>query len=96
MGRRLITAAVFAVTLCSMIVVGYSADVNNPGNGLHVGFYNRKCPNLEKIVIDVVAKAVEKDRKLPAALIRLFFHDCFVKVNTVYCAYWDNALIPYM
>nr|XP_017192288.2 peroxidase 5-like [Malus domestica]XP_028946727.1 peroxidase 5-like [Malus domestica]XP_028946728.1 peroxidase 5-like [Malus domestica] len=79
-GPRLITAAVFAVTLCSMITVPCSADeVNNPGNGLHVGFYDRKCPNLEEIVTDVVAKAVETDQKLPAGLIRLFFHDCFVK-----------------
>ncbi|KAM2334011.1 hypothetical protein ACFXTH_011616 [Malus domestica] len=80
MGSRLIATAVFVVILCSMIVVPCSADeVNNPGNGLHVGFYDRKCPNLEQIVTDVVAKAVETDQKLPAGLIRLFFHDCFVK-----------------
>ncbi|KAM3706299.1 hypothetical protein ACJW31_03G142600 [Castanea mollissima] len=48
------------------------------GNSLHVGFYDNTCPQVEKIVADVVDNAISEDRGLAAALIRVFFHDCFV------------------
>ncbi|KAF6999852.1 hypothetical protein CFC21_015828 [Triticum aestivum] len=47
-----------------------------PATGLKVGYYNDKCPDAEKIVLDAVRNATAG---VKAGLIRLFFHDCFVQ-----------------
>jgi peroxidase len=48
---------------------------------LRVGYYNKTCPSAESIVFDEVQKASNLDKKTPAALLRLHFHDCFVNVS---------------
>lgn len=46
---------------------------------LYPQFYGYSCPKVEQIVQGVVAKAVAKERRMAASLLRLHFHDCFVK-----------------
>ncbi|KAF8693225.1 hypothetical protein HU200_038606 [Digitaria exilis] len=47
---------------------------------LKVGYYNdKKCAGVEPIVRDEVYKTLNYDRSKGAALVRLFFHDCWVK-----------------
>ncbi|XP_073279037.1 peroxidase 44-like [Primulina huaijiensis] len=46
---------------------------------LRVGFYSSSCPNAEKIVRQVVQNRFSKDRSITAALLRMHFHDCFVR-----------------
>ncbi|RWW34555.1 hypothetical protein BHE74_00028405 [Ensete ventricosum] len=43
-------------------------------------FYDRSCPKAHEIVKSIVAKAVAKEARMAASLLRLHFHDCFVKV----------------
>jgi peroxidase len=47
---------------------------------LQVGFYSRSCPGAEATVASVVRQAAASDSTLLPALMRLQFHDCFVRV----------------
>ncbi|GLT98383.1 hypothetical protein SLE2022_158910 [Rubroshorea leprosula] len=46
---------------------------------LQLGFYSKSCPKAEKIVQDFVNKHIHNAPSLPATLIRMHFHDCFVR-----------------
>jgi hypothetical protein len=52
---------------------------SNPG--LAYNFYQSSCPNAESIIRSVTWAQVGADFVLPACLLRLHFHDCFVKVR---------------
>nr|ACS49652.1 peroxidase [Oryza ridleyi] len=46
---------------------------------LKVGFYSRSCPTAESTVATVVRQFADADSTILPALVRLQFHDCFVK-----------------
>ncbi|KAL2464472.1 Peroxidase 44 [Forsythia ovata] len=46
---------------------------------LRVGFYNSTCRRAETIIGQLVQKRFGTDRSITAALLRMHFHDCFVR-----------------
>ncbi|RDX60575.1 Cationic peroxidase 2, partial [Mucuna pruriens] len=49
------------------------------GQGTCVGFYSSTCPRAESIVTSTVESYVRSDPTLAGPLLRLHFHDCFVR-----------------
>lgn len=60
---------------------------------LRVGFYNNICPGTETIVRQVVENRFSRDQSITPALLRLFFHDCFVTVLAQTCCDFKVFLI---
>ncbi|ONH97170.1 hypothetical protein PRUPE_7G173700 [Prunus persica] len=46
---------------------------------LSSNYYDKSCPNVDQIVSNAVKKAAANDRTVPAALLRMHFHDCFIR-----------------
>ncbi|CAI9303300.1 unnamed protein product [Lactuca saligna] len=49
------------------------------GQGTRVGFYRTTCPRAEIIVQSVVQSFVNSNPTIAPGLLRMFFHDCFVR-----------------
>ncbi|GJP40501.1 hypothetical protein CLOM_g177 [Closterium sp. NIES-68] len=58
---------------------GMTGMANPQGPGLSFSFYSESCPKAADIVAARVYAAFKKDRGVPAPLLRLHFHDCFVQ-----------------
>lgn len=52
---------------------------------LSTDFYKQSCPSLFYVVRREVQRAVTRERRMAASLLRLFFHDCFVNVGFHFC-----------
>ncbi|CAM0880816.1 unnamed protein product [Alopecurus aequalis] len=51
----------------------------NPKLALSPDFYRSTCPQADEIVVSVLKKAIAKEQRIAASLLRLLFHDCFVQ-----------------
>lgn len=71
--------------LILLFLVGSICLCDCQSNQLSVGFYEETCPNAEAIVRAVVREAALSDSTMPAVLLRLHFHDCFVEVLNSLC-----------
>lgn len=67
-----------------VIFLGVLAFLGPVQGQLKLGFYDRTCPKAEKIVLDFVKKHIPNAPPLAAALLRMHFHDCFVRVSILY------------
>lgn len=80
-----------------MVLVVLAASAGAAGQ-LRMGFYAESCPGVERVVGDFVRQHVRRVPTVAAALLRLHFHDCFVRVRAcvrvrvsacvVHCVAW--------
>ncbi|KAK3008386.1 hypothetical protein RJ639_013598 [Escallonia herrerae] len=64
-----------------IIVVGVLGLLQPTTADLKLNFYAKSCPKAEKTVLDYVSKHIPNAPSLAAALLRMNFHDCFVRVS---------------
>ncbi|KAI3717992.1 hypothetical protein L1987_69963 [Smallanthus sonchifolius] len=65
--------------LLVVMVMGIEAQQQPLVKGLSWKFYESSCPKLESIIRKQMEKVIKKDVSLAASLLRVHFHDCFVK-----------------
>lgn len=51
------------------------------GGELRKNFYGETCPDAENVVTNITWTHVANNSVLPAKLLRMHFHDCFVRVS---------------
>lgn len=69
-----------------LMFVCLALDLAN-AQGLKLGFYQKKCPKAESIIKQTTAKFISRDPTLAAPILRMHFHDCFVRVC---CSIWHS------
>ncbi|KAK4441261.1 Peroxidase 72 [Sesamum alatum] len=80
MAKQIALFAAFTLLACAAVCFYLNSDGAGSGAGhLDPQFYSRSCPRAQQIVRSNVAKAVAKEARMGASLVRLHFHDCFVK-----------------
>ncbi|KAB5568104.1 hypothetical protein DKX38_001897 [Salix brachista] len=65
-----------AVLVFALLVISRMAS---PVSALSLNYYDQTCPKLESAVTEAVKKATMNDNTVPAALLRMHFHDCFIR-----------------
>lgn len=70
----------YSLVVAMMLVVAAAVGVGSVKGQLSMGFYANSCPGAESIITTAVRTASVVDPVLPAKILRLFFHDCFVQV----------------
>lgn len=80
MARMSLVFATLTLALMVNPLFSNSMDVStNVAEFLYPEYYQCSCPNAAEIVRSVVSKAVRREARMAASLLRLNFHDCFVQ-----------------
>ncbi|MBA0624873.1 hypothetical protein Godav_010152 [Gossypium davidsonii] len=64
------------IPIVTLLIVMLSCHAANAQ--LSPNFYASSCPNLQTIVRNAMSRAVNRETRTGASILRLFFHDCFV------------------
>lgn len=60
---------------------------------LDAHYYDQICPQADKIIFETLQNASMHDPKVPARILRMFFHDCFIRVGSItylFLLIWNN------
>jgi len=83
------------VVVTALVVLGglpFSSDAQ-----LDPYFYKNTCPQVHHVVFKVVEKVSRRDPRMPASLVRLFFHDCFVLVRQLaYSPFYASVIRSFL
>ncbi|XP_010461398.1 PREDICTED: peroxidase 69-like [Camelina sativa] len=82
MGRGytlLFVLVTFLVLVAAVTAQGNSVSNRGGGRRPRVGFYGNRCRNVESIVRSVVKSHVQSNPANAPGLLRMHFHDCFVR-----------------
>lgn len=69
-------AVIVILSLATSLIIPTSAQ-------LTPHFYKKVCPRALPIIRSVVRRAIHRERRMGASLLRLHFHDCFVNVSSL-------------
>ncbi|XP_010254706.1 PREDICTED: peroxidase 5-like [Nelumbo nucifera] len=58
---------------------GDQGDYHQQYQGLSFDYYSSTCPQAETLIAETLKDIVSKDIRVPARMIRMHFHDCFVR-----------------
>ncbi|KAI3923979.1 hypothetical protein MKW92_031533, partial [Papaver armeniacum] len=64
--------------LCFAVLNFYILGVS-VRHGLRHNYYYKTCPLAEAIIANMMKDIVSKDPRVPPRLIRMHFHDCFIR-----------------
>ncbi|PWA92428.1 peroxidase 27 [Artemisia annua] len=66
------------IAVLQLLLIALVFDIAN-GKGLDLGFYRYTCQRVEAIVRKTTANYIHRAPSLAAGLLRMHFHDCFVR-----------------
>ncbi|BBN69797.1 Peroxidase superfamily protein [Prunus dulcis] len=64
----------FHTLICLLLTMASQSKASFNSN-----YYHQTCPQAEKIILQTVYNASMHDPKVPARILRMFFHDCFIR-----------------
>ncbi|BAU02421.1 hypothetical protein LR48_Vigan10g081900 [Vigna angularis] len=67
------------IVLCATIFLFFTLSSSMSQAELDAHYYDKTCPQAENIISDTVLSASKFDPKVPARILRMFFHDCFIR-----------------
>lgn len=72
----------YVISMLMMIILGTIIGFIGLADAqLELGYYAQSCPKAEEIVQGFVHKHIPNAQSLAAPLLRMQFHDCFVRVS---------------
>ncbi|PWA97467.1 heme peroxidase [Artemisia annua] len=71
--------AIMSALLTSLLILSFLSR----GTSLSSKYYEKTCPNAESLIRKAVRDVVTKDKKVPAELLRMHFHDRFIRVSRI-------------
>ncbi|XP_050387877.1 peroxidase 66 [Argentina anserina] len=65
------------IFFCTFLLLLHTLPQSRAALDAH--YYEKTCPQAEKIIFQTVYNASMHDPKVPARILRMFFHDCFIR-----------------
>ena len=84
MAVRITEASMLLVVIVISICIGSGSGRADALTTLSKDHYKKTCPSAETVIRDTIRNATQFDPKIPARILRMHFHDCFIRVFALY------------